>query len=40
VVLVLEEVDCFIGDAVNEAALLSDSPRPTAAEHAAVGANG
>lgn len=32
-VLALEEIDCFIGDAVYEAVLLSDSPGPTAAEH-------
>jgi hypothetical protein len=33
VVFGLEEIDCFIGDAVYEAVLLSDSPGPTAAEY-------
>jgi len=33
VVSALEEIDCFIGDAVYEAVLLSDSPGPAAAEH-------
>jgi hypothetical protein len=33
VVFALEEIDCFIGDAVHEAVFLSDSPGPTAAEY-------
>jgi hypothetical protein len=33
VVLGLEEIDCFIGDAVYEAVLLGDSPGPAAAAY-------
>jgi hypothetical protein len=29
----LEEIDCFIGDAVDQPVFLSDTPRPTAGEH-------
>ena len=33
VVFTLKEIDCFVGDAVHEAMLLSDSPGPAACEH-------
>ena len=29
----LEEIDCLIGDAVNQAVFLSDAPRPTTCQH-------
>ena len=32
-IFALEEINCFIGDAVYEAVLLSDSPGPAAAEY-------
>jgi hypothetical protein len=33
VISALEEIDCFVGDAVHQTVFLSDSPGPTAAEH-------
>ena len=33
VISALQEIDCGIGDAVDQAMLLSDSPGPTAAQH-------
>jgi hypothetical protein len=33
VVSSLEEIDCFVGDPVNQPVFLSDTPRPTTSEH-------